>query len=149
MIELRPVEVSDLESFYEFQSDPEAVAMAVFGSRDRASHFEVWTTKIMVNPDGLARTVLVDGVVAGNMLSWSSDGVRYVGYWIGREFWGRGVATEALGLFVREIPERPIYGLVVISNVGSQRVLEKNAFVRLEQRPSPDDDIEEFVYRLD
>ena len=73
--------------------------MAAFGgSRDRASHFEVWTTKIMVNPDGLARTVLVDGAVAGNMLSWSNDGERYVGYWIGRDFWGRGVATEALGL---------------------------------------------------
>ena len=150
MIELRPVEVSDLDAFYEFQADPEAVAMAVFGgSRDRETHFEVWTTKIMVNPDGVARTVLVDGTVAGNMLCWSNDGERYVGYWIGREFWGRGVATEALGLFVREIPERPLTALVVVTNPGSQRVLEKNGFVRIEQRPSPDDGIEEFVYRLD
>ncbi len=150
MIELRPVVVSDLDAFYEFQSDPEAVAMAAFGgSRDRASHFEVWTTRIMVNPDGLARTVLVDGVVAGNMLCWSHDGERLVGYWIGRDFWGRGVATEALGLFVQEIPDRPLTALVVLTNRGSQRVLEKNGFVRIERRSSPEDELEEFVYRLD
>ncbi len=149
MIELRPVEESDLETFYEFQSDPEAAAMAVFVTRDRASHFEVWTTKVMADPKNLARTVLVDGAVAGNMLSWPLDGVRYVGYWIGRDFWGRGVATQALRLFVRDIAERPLHADVALTNRGSQRVLEKNGFVRIEQRQSHDDGIVEVVYRLD
>ena len=31
MIEIRPVEEGDLETFYEHQTDPEATAMAVFG----------------------------------------------------------------------------------------------------------------------
>jgi RimJ/RimL family protein N-acetyltransferase len=149
MIEIRPVEEADLEPFYEFQADPVAAAMAVFGARDRESHFEAWKTRILVNPDGIARTVLVDGVVAGNLLSWTHDGTRYVGYWIGREFWGRGIASEALGLLLEEMPDRPLYALVVLANRGSQRVLEKNGFVRIEQRASPEDDIEEYVYRLD
>lgn len=149
MIELRPVEVADLATFYEHQSDPVGIAMAVFGSRDREAHFQHWTTKVMVDPDNITRTVLVDGVVAGNMMCWPYEGGRYVGYWIGREFWGRGIATEALTKFVAEIPERPLWALVVLHNKGSQRVLEKCGFVRVEQRPSPADGIEEYVYRLD
>jgi RimJ/RimL family protein N-acetyltransferase len=149
MINLRPVTDADLEPFFEFQSDPVAVAMAAFGSRDRSSHFEHWRTKILVDPGALARTVLVDGDVAGNLLSWSQDGRRYVGYWIGRAFWGRGVATKALKLFTAEVPERPLYALVVLANRGSQRVLEKNGFVRIEERPSPADGVDELVYRLE
>ena len=149
MIELRVVRVSDLDAFYEFQADPVAAAMAVFASRDRASHFEQWTTRIMGNPDNVARTVLVDGVVAGNVLSWPIDGVRYVGYWIGRDFWGAGVATQAVGLLLGELTERPLYADVVQTNRGSQRVLEKNGFVLIEQRPSHDEGLEEYLYRLD
>jgi RimJ/RimL family protein N-acetyltransferase len=82
------------------------------------------------------------------MLSWPRDGHRYVGYWIGREFWGQGAGTSALQLFVAEIAERPLYAEVVLTNLGSQRVLEKAGFQRIEQRKSPDDGLEEYVYRL-
>lgn len=148
MIEIRPVIEADVETFYLHQADPEASAMAVFASRDRASHFEHWR-KIAANPDLLARAVLVGGQVAGNVASWPADGRRLVAYWIGREFWGRGVGTQALRLFVAEIKVRPLFAEVVVTNPGSQRVLEKSGFTRIEQRPSPDDGLEEFVYRLD
>jgi RimJ/RimL family protein N-acetyltransferase len=147
VIELRPVLEADIETFYEFQADPEAAAMAVFGSRDRESHAANWH-KIISDPKAVARTVLLDGKIAGNVLSWSHDGQPHVGYWIGREFWGRGAGTQALRLFVAEIETRPLYALVVVTNRGSQRVLEKSGFQRIEQRPSPDDGLEEYVYRL-
>lgn len=150
MIELRPVTDADLIPFFEFQRDPIAAAIAAFASKDKLEdHLAHWRTKVLGNPDNVALTVLADGTVAGNMLSWAQDGLRYVGYWIGREFWGRGIATEALRLFVAQIPERPLHALVVVSNVGSQRVLEKSGFQRVEQRPSHDDGLEEYVYRLE
>jgi RimJ/RimL family protein N-acetyltransferase len=149
MIEIRPVVESDLETFYEHQTEPEATAMAVFGAREHDAFMEHWHKRIFANPDNYARTITVDGQVAGNLLSWSMDGHRYVGYWIGREFWGKGVATTALRAALEEVEERPLYGLVVVTNIGSQRVLEKGGFTRLERRSSPEDGIDEFVYRLD
>jgi RimJ/RimL family protein N-acetyltransferase len=149
IVEVRPVVESDLETFYEHQTDPEATAMAVFGAQEHDAYMERWHQRILANPDNYARTITVDGAVAGNLLSWSMEGTRYVGYWIGREFWGRGVATAGMRALLEEIQERPIHALVVVTNVGSQRVLEKSGFTRIERRPSPEDGLDEYVYRLD
>jgi RimJ/RimL family protein N-acetyltransferase len=51
-----------------------------------------------------------------------------VGYWIGRDFWGKGIATQALSLFLTEKKTRPLYAHVVKENIGSRRVLEKCGF---------------------
>lgn len=88
----------------------------------------------------------------GNIGSWPDNGQQLLGYWVGREFWGRGVATQALALLVDEVSIRPLYAHVVMHNVGSIRVLEKCGFVRDHaeepKAPAPDDGIEEFVYVL-
>ena len=128
MISLRLVESADIDLFYDHQADPVAAQMAATVARDHASHLELWRTRILVNPEGIVRTVVVDGVVAGNILSWRHDGIREVGYRLGRAFWGRGIATEALRLFLEEVGERPIHADVAKHNVGSRRVLEKNGF---------------------
>ncbi|HEY5489308.1 MAG TPA: GNAT family N-acetyltransferase [Candidatus Limnocylindrales bacterium] len=136
MISLRPVEEADIEVFYEHQADQGAAAMAAFPARDRAAHFAHWAKNVLGNPAGTVRTVLVDGAVAGNVVSWiDTDLGRLLGYWIGRDFWGRGVATEALRLYLGEVSERPIRAFVALHNVGSQRVLEKNGFVRVSAEP--------------
>jgi RimJ/RimL family protein N-acetyltransferase len=136
VITLRPVEEADIEVFYEHQADPIASTMAAFPARDRAAHFAHWTKNIVGNPSGVVRTVLVDGTVAGNVLSWMDAELgRLMGYWIGREFWGRGVASEAVRLYLGEVTERPIHAFVALHNVGSQRVLEKNGFVRVTEEP--------------
>ena len=46
-------------------------------------------------------------------------------------FWGRGLATAALGEFLVELPDRPLHALVSTDNVGSIRVLEKCGFVEI------------------
>jgi RimJ/RimL family protein N-acetyltransferase len=148
MISIRPVVEEDLEMLFRYESDPVAAEMAVFGSRAHDDFIAHWK-KILANPELYARAVLADGAVVGNVGSWSSDGLRYVGYWIDRDWWGRGVASEALRLALGEIKDRPIWALVVVTNVGSQRVLEKNGFVRASQHPSPEGGVEEYVYRLD
>ena len=150
MITLRPVEEADIEVFYEHQADPIGSTMAAFPSRDRAAHFAHWTKNIVGNPDGVVRTVLVDGAVAGNVLSWMDPELgRLMGYWIGREFWGRGIATEAVRLYLTDVTERPIHAFVALHNVGSQRVLEKNGFVRVPGEPEiGGDGVEELLFVL-
>lgn len=125
---LRPVEDADLPVFYEQQRDPDAVAMAVFPPRDEAAFMAHWA-RVRANPTGVNRTVVADGEVAGNVVSWVHDGRRLVGYWIGRAHWGRGLATIALAGLVRELDERPLHAEAAATNVASLRVLAKCGFV--------------------
>jgi len=98
----------------------------------------------MAEPSNTTRTILCDGQVAGNILSWDAADGREVGYWLGREFWGRGIATRALELLLEELRMRPLYAHVVRHNAASRRVLEKCGFVVVgaagalpEPEPSP------------
>ena len=127
-VRLRNVEPNDLPIFYEHQLDADATRMASFPSRDRASFDTHWEKNILGNPDAIAQTILFDDEVAGNIGSWSQDGIRLVGYWIGKEYWGKGVATRALTAFLKQVTGRPLFAHVAKHNVGSIRVLEKCGF---------------------
>jgi RimJ/RimL family protein N-acetyltransferase len=133
-VTLREVEDADLERFYEIQADGVAAALADVPSRDRPAFDEHWV-RIRSDPDTVLRTIEIDGVVAGNMLSFISNGERVVGYWIARELWGRGIATAALAEFLKVLDERPLYANVAPGNQGSVRVLEKNGFRLLREEP--------------
>ena len=143
---LREVVEADLPLFHEYECDPEAAAMAAFPSRDRDAFMAHWA-KTLANGSALPMTIVSDGEVAGNIGCWEADGQRFVGYWIGRQFWGRGLATQALAELVGMVEARPLYALVVASNVASIRVLEKNRFVVV-GRHTADDGIEELVLEL-
>jgi RimJ/RimL family protein N-acetyltransferase len=124
---LREVRGEDLPAFFEHQRDPVAAAVAGFPSRDRDAFTAHWE-RILRDPAVRARTVIADGRVAGNLVSFPLEGRRFVGYWLGRGSWGRGIATAALRRFLREEPTRPLFASVARSNVGSIRVLEKCGF---------------------
>ena len=124
---LRAVEPADLPILFEHQRDPAGITMAGVGGRDRAAFDEHWG-RILADDDTLIRTVVLDGEVAGHVLSFERDGRREVGYWIGRDHWGRGVATAALVAFLGEDDARPLHAGVLTANVGSLRVLEKCGF---------------------
>jgi RimJ/RimL family protein N-acetyltransferase len=149
-VRLRDVEPSDLPVFYEHQLDPDATRMAAFPSRDRAAFDAHWATAILGNPEAIIQTILVDGHVAGNIGSWRQDGDRLVGYWIGKEYWGKGVGTRALAAFLQLVTERPLRAHVARHNVGSIRVLEKCGFVleREEGVNVDGDDVAEVVLIL-
>ena len=69
-----------------------------------------------------------DGEVAGYILSWEMEGEREVGYWLGKEYWGKGIATQALAEYVSIVNIRPLMAHVARHNIGSRRVLEKCGF---------------------
>src|SRR3954470_19186374 len=83
---LRPVEDRHLDVFFEHQADPVAAEMAFFRSRDR-DHFAAHWATIRADDSVVLRTIVVAGQVAGNVVGWQADGLRLVGYWVGREHW--------------------------------------------------------------
>jgi RimJ/RimL family protein N-acetyltransferase len=109
--------------------------------------------KAMANASNILRTIVCDEQVAGNLVSWNALGERNVGYWIAHAFWGRGIATRALMLFLDEVKMRPLHAQVARHNAASRRVLEKCGFVvtgaagiRHEDAASP---VAELILRLD
>ena len=125
---LREVRESDIPFFFEYQSDPEAAEMAAFTPRERDEVHGRWL-RMMANVAITPRTVVVGESVAGHLVSWvEDDGHREVGYWLGRQFWGKGVASAALGDFLKIVTDRPVEGWIAPHNAGSARVLEKNGF---------------------
>ncbi len=145
---LRNVTDEDLPIFFEHQRDPEALRMAAFSSRERDAFLTHWRTNVL-RPENLARSIVVGGLVAGYISSWEQDGKRLVAYWIGREHWGRGLATRALSEFLVLEPIRPLHAFVAVQNVGSIRVLEKCGFrtVAQENQQHPDG-VAEVLMRL-
>lgn len=129
-VRLRSIEPNDLPVFYEQQLDDDATRMAGVAPRDRAAFDAHWAANILGNPKAVNQTILVDGQVAGNIGSWPQEDVRIVGYWIGKEHWGKGVATRAVAAFLRLLTERPLYAHVAKHNFASIRVLEKCGFCR-------------------
>ena len=48
--------------------------------------------------------------------------------WVGNEFWGNGIATQALTELLRTVEDRPLYASAASDNAASLRVLEKCGF---------------------
>ncbi len=147
---LRAVDESDLTTFFEHQRDAEAAAMAAFPSREWDAFLFHWRHNILGNPGALTRTVVAEGDVAGYVGSWEQNGRRLVAYWMGREFWGRGLASAAVGEFLRDHERhRPIHAYVAQHNAASIRVLEKCGFVRVGGTEPGPDGIVELLYVLE
>lgn len=131
-VQLRDVQQDDLQIFYEHQLDPEASQMAAFPSRDYETFMAHWG-KSMGEPTSTFKTILVDGEVVGSIVSWVQSEELRVGYWLGKEYWGRGIATAALSLFLQHATTRPLIAYVAKHNIASIRVLQKNGFTILSE----------------
>lgn len=132
-VTLREVREADLLVFFEHQLDADANRMAAFSAEDPADRDAFMAKWMMILGDEAIpiKTIVFDGQVAGHVLRWMDAelGKPEVSYWLGKEFWGQGIATRALAMFLEHVRERPIYGRAAKDNVGSLRVLEKCGFV--------------------
>src|SRR5688500_9820419 len=127
-IRLRDVTEADLPIFYEQQIDREATQMADFPARGREAFMAHWS-RILADESVQLKAILFNGEVAGNIVCFEQLGEREVGYWLGKEYWGKGIATKALEGFLKIIETRPLYAHVAKHNIGSRRVLEKCGFI--------------------
>lgn len=134
MVRLRPVEADDIEVFYLQERDPEAQRRANFPGRAHDAFVEHWQRRVVGDPTVRARAVIVGGETAGNIVAWWQNGRRQIGYWLGREYWGRGIGTRALAQFLTESEEatRPLYAEADVHNTASIRMLKRFGFDELE-----------------
>jgi RimJ/RimL family protein N-acetyltransferase len=150
-VRLRAVVPSDLPALFAFQADPEGCAMAAVHARGPEAFRSIWE-RIFRDERAVARAVLADEALAGSISCFTADGEDYVGYWIAREQWGRGIATRALRLLLAEVAYRPLLARVATHNIGSLRVLQRCGFEEIARRWSPGTErfieCEEAVLRL-
>ena len=151
VIRLRDVTEADLPTLFEHQSDPVANEMAAFPARERDAFMTHWA-KILRDDSVIKKTILFRDLVAGNIVCFEQSGERLVGYWIGRRFWGMGIATKALSEFLAQFRTRPLHAHVARHNTGSIRVLEKCGFARSREESvssgAGGDAIAEWVFTL-
>lgn len=152
---LREVWDEDLPLLFEQWADPVAVHMAAFTAPDHMDRdvFERRWSRLRADETVLARVIVVDDDVVGTIGSWGESGEREVTYWIGRPYWGKGIATDALTSFLALDCSRPLHARVASDNVASRRVLEKCGFdvIATERNVAEarSAEIEELVLRLD
>jgi RimJ/RimL family protein N-acetyltransferase len=145
---LRAVIPEDQPIFFDQQDDEVASTMAAVARRDREAHEQHWL-KITADDAVIMRTIVEDDAVVGNILSFIVNGERNIGYWIGRQYWGRGYASAALRDYLQEIDLRPLIAHVAEHNGASLRVLEKCGFTMVGAEMAKDDRITVVVLRLD
>lgn len=144
----------DLPILFAHQRDREAAYMGAFTAKDPDDWqaFLAHWAKVRADPTITNRVILAAGEVAGSIAVHSWFGEPEVTYWIGRDFWGSGIATAALRLFLAEVTTRPLYARAAADNRASIRVLEKCGFVKIGDdrgfANARGAEIDEVVYRL-
>ena len=129
-VRLRPIEPRDLPALFEIQLDPESNELAGTKPRSREVYFAAWEHNL--TDPGINSRVIEVGVrapeVVGSVARFQADGRDCVGYWIARAHWGKGLASQALSLFLREETRRPLHATAARANAPSRRILEKCGF---------------------
>ena len=133
-VSLRDVSAADLPMLFEHQADTDAARLAAFKSRDFEAFMAHWT-KILSDASLYAKAIVLGETVVGHIGVFGQPAHREVGYWIGREHWGRGLATGAVKEMLSLCAERPLYAHVARHNTASIRVLEKCGFRLLAEDP--------------
>ncbi|MCM2303060.1 MAG: GNAT family N-acetyltransferase [Elusimicrobia bacterium] len=150
-VTLRDVAPADVPILYSYQSDPVANRLAGFIPKKRAPFYAQWK-KILKDPSVEKKLILLDGAPAGYLVCFvrvRPD--REVGYWISRDHWGKGVATKALRLFLKEYAFRPLYARVAQHNAASLKVVRRNGFKIIGEDKfsnSAGENYDEFVLQL-
>jgi RimJ/RimL family protein N-acetyltransferase len=130
IILIRDVEDADLPIFFQQQLEPEANYMAAFTTKnpeDREAFNTRWA-RILADKNNINKTILFEGQIVGHVSSFIMFEQRNVSYWLGKEFWGKGIASRALAELLHLEKTRPLYGRAVKDNLASIRVLEKCGF---------------------
>lgn len=154
-IKLRACEIADLELLFEFQLDSQARFLAAFTSKETLdkSSYIAKHSRHLGDPNINSQLIMLDDIVVGSIAKFVMEGDAEITYWIDKQYWAKGIASQALRDFLFLEQTRPIFGRVAFDNIGSQKVLEKCNFVRIgsdkgfaHERQC---EIEEFIYRLE
>jgi RimJ/RimL family protein N-acetyltransferase len=151
---LRDVTQSDLPIFFQHQLDPAANHLAAFTAKDPADRqaFNAHWHRILADETTTIKTVLFEEQVVGHVLTYQESGRTEISYWIGKEHWGKGIATAALHQFLQHVATRPLHARAAKDNIPSLRVLQKCGFTIIGEDKGYANararEIEEFILQL-
>lgn len=144
----------DLNYFFQFQLNPEAIHLAAFIAKDsdnKEAYIEKYS-RFLTDPTINMKTIRLDGEIVGSIAKFMMFGEAEITYWIDRKYWGKGIGAGALKMFLETETTRPIYGRVAFDNIGSQRVLEKCGFIKVGEDKgfanARQEEIAEYIYKL-
>jgi RimJ/RimL family protein N-acetyltransferase len=154
-VKLRDIKEEDLPIFFVQQLDSTANYMAAFTTKDPTDKVEFYNhwRKIIADDTITIKTILFNGITTGYVSNFEQFGEPVVSYWIGKEYWGQGIATKALSEFLEYIKIRPLYARAAKDNLASIRVLEKCGFKIISEDKGFSNargkDVEEFILKLE
>lgn len=153
-ITLTKTEKEDLNTLFQFQIDKEGIYLAAFTPNDpsdKKAYIEKYSQFLTVSTINM-QTIRINEEIVGSISKFVMEGDNEITYWIDRKFWGQGIATRALSDFLKIELVRPIFGRVAFDNYGSQKVLEKCNFLKIDTDKgfanARQAEIEEFIYKL-
>ncbi len=122
-----------IETLFTFQLDEESNYLAAFTSKDpsdKTAYLEKYS-RLLADDTVNMKTICFNKEIAGSISRFEMEGQAEITYWIGKKFWGKGMATFALLQFLKIEKMRPIYGRVAFNNFGSKKVLENCGFQKI------------------
>ncbi|KAK4587341.1 hypothetical protein RGQ29_024163 [Quercus rubra] len=137
-ITLRPLELSDIDDFMVWATDEKVTRFCSwepYTNKEDAINFI--NTKVIPHP--WFRAICLNGQPIGAISVTKNSGNDKcrgeLGYVLGSNYWGRGIATKAVKqvantIFVEWPHLERLEAIVDVENPGSQRVLEKAGFQR-------------------
>ncbi len=153
-IRLTKTEKEDLNTLFQFQLDKKANYLAAFTPKDpsdKTTYIEKYS-KHIADPTINMRTIKMNDEIIGSIAKFFIEDEAEITYWVDRKFWGKGIATNALQFFLKIEKIRPIRARVAFDNYGSQKVLEKNGFVKTGSDKgfanARQTEVEEYIYKL-
>lgn len=139
---LREYKISDLDRHLELLNQN-----GVYSSKRIAMKREsVWLKKAIgeykkKKPQFYVLAILLNDKIIGNVIAeklYLNNGTADVGFWIGKEYWGKGYTSRALKLFLEEVGNKfevyKFHASHLVNNPASRKVLEKNGFKRTGRR---------------
>ena len=152
-MQLVPQGPQHLQRMFEFSCNNDQVFAAAFAEVKTLDAFAEHWHRNAADSNNLFFAIVVDGLHVGSVGKWVMGETPELAYWIGADFVGKGLATRAVGEFLRVFTERPIFAHVVNDNPASIRVLEKNGFLLVDSFQSfasgRQAEVTELEYRLD
>lgn len=135
---LREPRLFDIDNLVEYTNHKDVIVGArLEKGMDKVSAKE-WIEKVILSNSknkGLRMVIETkDGVIGGVTFKDFKDEESELGYWLARPFWGKGIMSKAVKMFVKfgfeKYNLRLVYALASDSNPASVRVLEKAGFIR-------------------
>lgn len=140
-IRLRKLRLSDAQDIYKNLQDKEMVKWTLnipwpYKKEHaikwiRATHYGIKKRKEYSFAIVLKDENKLIGAVSLMHIDWKHKNAE-LGYWVGKKYWGKGYATEAVKLILkfafRRLKLHRVWAGLFEENIASRRVLEKNGF---------------------